>query len=33
MDDDQFRQYAWSVMQGLLVMMREGRSSRALRQA
>ena len=29
MDDDQFRQYAWSVMQGLLVMMREGRSSRA----
>jgi hypothetical protein len=24
MDDDQFRQYAWSVMQGLLEMMREG---------
>lgn len=29
MDDDQFRQYAWSVMQGLLEMMREGRSSSA----
>ena len=24
MDDDQFRQYAWSVLQGLLEMMREG---------
>ena len=31
MDDDQFRQYAWSVMQGLFEMMREGRSPRALR--
>ena len=31
MDDDQFRQYAWSVMQGLLEMMREGRFPRALR--
>jgi len=29
MDDDQFRQYAWSVMQSLLDMMRESRPSGA----
>jgi len=28
LDDDQFRQYTWSVMQGLLEMMREGLASR-----
>jgi hypothetical protein len=29
LDDDQFRQYAWSVMQGLLEMMREGLTPRS----
>lgn len=28
LDDDQFRQYAWSAMQELLEMMREGLTSR-----
>ena len=31
MDDDQFRQYAWSAMRDLLDMMRDSTSSRALR--